>query len=694
MTELLAPAGGPEALRAAVYAGADAVYFGVGRFNARADASNFDMSSAADALSFCRLHNVKAHVTLNTLLSSRELREALQTVDALVSLGGPDAFIVQDMALADMIKSKYPSLPLHASTQMAFHSSNAVPFLRRHGFTRLVIARETSLEDIKSIVKAGMETEIFIHGALCVCQSGGCLMSSFIGKRSGNRGECAQPCRLPCRDAEMRYPLSMKDLCLASHIPEILESGVTSLKIEGRMKSPEYVYTVTGIYRSLIDGRRNATQAELEQLEKAFSRSGFTDGYFTGSTGKRMFGIRTEADKTLTRAFSPVITPRKIPVEFRLEFRRGKSAHLAAVTDDGIHVQAEGAVPEESLSRPADERALRERFSKTGHTEFWVRSMEISLDDGLFMPFNLQNELKNKTLELLRDEICRTRAHIYEAADDKTSKSEQLISARHKIRRGSKGFVFRFENRAPSRQISEKLEPLAERIDVPLWALPPEGAICDAAKYSAVLPRVVFDSDVPSVTRLLERAKAAGINRLTLPSAALLPLCGGFGHLHGDLLLNVYNPRTAEILAGEGFESVFISPEAKLAWFSEMNAAAREILFYGKAPVMHTENCIIKNVTGRCPSAAERSDEASERCRGVLTDRTGARFPILREYKHRNTIYNSAPTCLFDKMPALEGKAELLCFIFTDESEREILSAVESALRGENRLDSYTRMYI
>lgn len=238
-------------------------------------------------------------------MSDRELPEALSLVDSLCALGGPDALIVQDLGLADALHERYPSLPLHASTQMSFHSTLAVPFLRRRGFTRVVLAREMRLQDIEAVAAAGLETELFVHGALCVCQSGGCLMSALIGGRSGNRGACAQPCRLPCRAANA-YPLSLKDLCLASHIPALLQSGVTSLKIEGRMKSPEYVYAVTKIYRRLLDERRAALPDELNELSAVFSRSGFTDGYFTGRVGKSMFGVRTEGRQGAhTRTFRP-----------------------------------------------------------------------------------------------------------------------------------------------------------------------------------------------------------------------------------------------------------------------------------------------------------------------------------------------------------------------------------------------------
>ena len=409
MIELLAPAGNPEALRGAVYAGADAVYFGAQAFNARAEAGNFGPDELERAFSFCRTYGVKAYITLNTLVSDRELPDALTLVDGLCALGGPDALIVQDLGLAAALHRRYPALPLHASTQMGFHSTPAVPLLRERGFTRVVLAREMRRGDVEAVAAAGLETELFAHGALCVCQSGGCLMSALIGGRSGNRGACAQPCRLPYR-APNAYPLSLKDLCLASHIPALLQSGVTSLKLEGRMKSAEYVYAVTKIYRRLLDERRAAAPAELDELAAVFSRSGFTDGYFAGRVGKSMFGVRTEADKARTRAAAVRIEKRRIPASLALTVTTGAPAMLTA-SSGGVSVTVRGDVPSPALSRPLEADALRARMEKSGNTPFAVEDCTVTLDDGLFLPVDRQNALRNDALGALErrlDEVYIT----------------------------------------------------------------------------------------------------------------------------------------------------------------------------------------------------------------------------------------------------------------------------------------------
>ena len=299
---LLAPAGSPAALDAALSAGADEVYLGGSRFNARAGARNFDEAQLVAAGRKCRDANVRLLIALNTLTMDREFEEVLDYVNFLQTEVGPSAYIVQDLGLAVRLKERFPEAVLHASTQLRQHSSGAAELLKSLGFSRIVLARECSKADIASfIAKSGMECEVFVHGALCVCESGGCLMSSMIGRRSGNRGECAQPCRLPYQ-GKSPYPLSLKDNCLANYVNELSDMGVTALKIEGRMKAPDYVYAVTALYRSLLDEKRLPTEQEMKEVQDAFSRTGFTSGYYEGKVSPSMFGIRREEDKKKTEA--------------------------------------------------------------------------------------------------------------------------------------------------------------------------------------------------------------------------------------------------------------------------------------------------------------------------------------------------------------------------------------------------------
>ncbi len=316
LPELLAPCGSPEALEAAIEGGADAVYFGGTVFNARMNAKNFGRNEIKAAVARCHGAGVRAYATLNTQIYDRELKTALEHA-AFLREAGIDALILTDPGLTSLIKAHLPDLELHASTQMTAHNRAAAETLYDLGFTRVVGARELSKANIRTLCASRAEIELFVHGAICVSCSGQCLMSAMLGGRSGNRGECAQPCRMGYNG---EFPLSMKDMCLASHIPALIDAGVASLKIEGRMKSPAYVYGVTRIYRRLLDERRAATDKELTELQRLFSRSGFTDGYFTENIGRNMLGVRSDKDIADSRS---------------KDYHGGKSAPVPAVETAG-----------------------------------------------------------------------------------------------------------------------------------------------------------------------------------------------------------------------------------------------------------------------------------------------------------------------------------------------------------------------
>ena len=298
LPELLAPVGSHDMLDAAIRAGVDAVYLGSKAYNARLNAKNFDCEDIRKAVEKCHIKGVKVYVTLNTLIYDRCFFDALKVAEELYRYG-VDALITADIGFSDVLHREIPDFELHASTQMSGHNVRSAEYLSNMGFSRMVCAREMSGKNIKFLVeKSPIEIEMFVHGAMCVCQSGQCLMSSFIGGRSGNRGECAQPCRMQYNNT---YLLSLKDMCLANHIEELIDIGVASLKIEGRMKSPSYVYSVASTYRRLLDEHRNATGKEIEKMASVFSRGGFTDGYFVGKIDKEMLGVRSAADKEITK---------------------------------------------------------------------------------------------------------------------------------------------------------------------------------------------------------------------------------------------------------------------------------------------------------------------------------------------------------------------------------------------------------
>lgn len=588
MPFLLAPAGSPEALRAAIAAGADEVYLGGGSFNARINAKNFSEKDLIAAGELCRENNVRLLITLNTLVTNRDFNDIRGYIAFLETNVHPYAYIVQDLGLAFFLKREYPDIVLHASTQMQQHSSGAVKILKDLGFSRIVMAREASAKNIRTLCQSGIDCEVFVHGALCVSMSGGCLMSSMIGKRSGNKGECAQPCRLKYL-GKKEYPLSLKDICLATHIPELIEMGVTSFKIEGRMKSPEYVYTVTGIYRKLIDENRAASEPEMISLRNIFSRSGFTDGYYTGKIGPSMFGIRSENDKILSKTVK------------------------------------------------LDKLALIPRLPVFEKKE----------QPPLVIP------LKN---------------------------TASIIPASHQ-----KGFVFRFDCKSPGINVIKKYYEAATRIDLPVWDVERiEGIEKYSDKISVILPRTIYDSDTSEVRKLLGYAKSAGITQVTLSNIAHLSICNDF-YIHGDYLLNITNSETLAILEDLSFSSVMISPEISPKYFL-FAPLAKEYIVYGRIPLMQTENCIMKNIGVYC----------RDNCEGMLIDRTKAAFPVKREYKHRNVVYNSVPIYLADKIKDLrKSGVGLYTLLFVDEfeNEREFDKIVNLCLEKAPAPFNYTRGY-
>ena len=428
MTELLSPAGGREALVAAVQNGADAVYMGFGSFNARRSARNFSDEEFLAAVRYCHLRGVKVYLTLNTLVTDREL-PALAETARRASEYGVDAILVQDWGVYETLRVVIPDVPLHASTQMALHTLSGVEEAARLGMTRAVLARELSGGEIREIAeRAPIEIETFAHGALCMCYSGMCEMSAVIGGRSGNRGACAQPCRLRYgwhgkADAN---PLSLKDANLAAYAGEMAEMGVACLKLEGRMKRPEYVAAVTGIYAALLREHRAPTADEQKKLALAFSRDGFTDGYYRGRRGKEMFGVRPETARwpeewfgTLRAAYEKE-DMRLVPVRFRAALRLGEPMVLTAEDGDGHCVTVTGVAPEAARSRAVTAGEVEARLRKTGGTAFTVSDCAVTAEDGLSVPASALNALRRDALaalEAMRTEIPERREGTFVPAE-------------------------------------------------------------------------------------------------------------------------------------------------------------------------------------------------------------------------------------------------------------------------------------
>ena len=655
LPELLAPVGSPEALSSAIEAGADAVYLGAQTMNARIGAVNFDTDGIGEAISRAHRFGVRCYITLNTLLFDRECEKLLDTAAALYRMGA-DAVIVADLGAIRLLRRHLPALQIHASTQASIHSTDGAREMAKLGVTRVVLARELSLTDICSVTThAPLQTEIFLHGALCVSYSGQCLFSSLVGGRSGNRGECAQPCRLPYSGG---YPLSLRDLSLADHIPALIESGVSSLKIEGRMKSAAYVYGVTSIYRRLLDEGRAATAAEQAHLSALFSRSGFTDAYLRGRPSEPMTGVRSDADKEKSRALPPPPPPsRKIPLTGMLSVKADEPAALTLTTPTGRTATVTGEIPRAALTAPLTKDTLAARIAKLGGTDYTLApaDLSITLDESLNLSPAAINSLRREAISALEAPVCRElpTAPVYRYAPAAPLSDEREAHGEQRPLRTALCYT-------PAQADALREEGYFDRIYLPL-------PLFDRGRHlpdGVYLPPFVYDSERAGVLALLDRAAAAGIG---------YALCGGIGMLAplrergfsvtGDFRLNITNRESAAAIREMGLSEYILSPELSLRRIRDIGGGA---IVYGCIPLMLTARCFTKENFG-CAQCGHTA----------LTDRRGARFPLLREYPHRTLICNSRPTYMGDRRTALaEARVEIMHFLFTTESGEEAVQAV------------------
>ncbi len=637
--ELLAPGGSRRAIEAAIDAGADAVYFGTSRFNARMGAENASLDELKDVIALCRAYRVRTYVTMNTALFDRELSDALSAAEQIY-LAGADALIVADLGLASLLRRYLPELELHASTQMAGHSTEAARLFAKMGFSRMVCARELSRDAIAALVAdSPIETEMFIHGAHCVSHSGQCLLSAMMGGRSGNRGMCAQPCRLSYNGG---YPLSLKDMCLGGHIAELCRIGVHSLKIEGRLKSPEYVRGVVSVYRRLIDEARDATGEEIAYLESLFSRGGFTDGYFENKLDSTMLGIRREEDKKASRAAADgdafTTVKRKIPLSMRFVMR--ENAPCTLTVSDGVRSgYAEGPVPEAAKTAPLDRERALQNLARLGGTAFEATPERIETDiaAGLMLPVSVLNKLRRAAIDALLAVPERTVTERAPHAPLHGEKTETTRSAR----------FLRPE------QITEKA-----RAYFPVRFLPL--ACFDGTVASGVaLPRVITDAEAEDVLARLSAAKAAGAVYALVSNtwhvryaldAGLVPFA--------DLTVNATNGAVVRQLSEMGFAHVILSPELTLPQLRDVGGAVSAAV-YGRLPVMLLEKCVIRETGTKCGDGL---------CTAHLQDRRGAHLFAVREYPHRNVLYNSVPLYEADRMKCLPREVGGGHFLFTDET--------------------------
>lgn len=658
LPELLAPAGSFESLKAAIAGGADAVYFGGGDFNARINAKNFTKEELKQAIDLLHSCGRKAYITLNTLVHGREIDDYLRFAE-FVYKAGADALIVADIGGAEAIHRHLPHLELHASTQMSGHNLAEAELLAKHGFSRMVCARELPRDDIEFLVKnSPIEIEMFTHGALCVCHSGQCLFSSLVGGRSGNRGECAQPCRLPYTDesGKQSYPLSLKDLSLAGHVTDLIDCGVHSLKIEGRMKSPEYVYGVVRAFRTLLDESKNATPEELSQLARVFSRGGFTQGYYERKINSSMLGIRSDEEKSISKTalYSSEkideIKPQKQKISMYASVISNEAMSLR-LDCDTVSVTAYGQTPEKAINAPLTAENIKKNLSKLGSTRFELENYVAVTDDDIIVPISALNSLRREACELLENALAGEKcARVgFEKYVSNTPKSEKKTLRTARFYR------------------AEQITPIAREyfdiIYLPLQNYRGEGE-------GIILPPVIFDSELEAVKKMLQQAKKYGAKYALVGNLGALELAKKHGFIvHGDFRFNVYNNESVAKLEELGVESILLSPELTLPQIRDVGGDTATII-YGRIPLMLLEKCVSKEVS----TCAE-----CENGQVNITDRRGITFPILREFDHRNVIYNSAPTYMADREDELvRAKITNRHFIFSTESAKDVDNVINA----------------
>ena len=665
--EILAPVGNEEMLRAAVFSGADAVYLGFSGFNARTSANNFNADTLKDAVAFCHARGVAVHVALNTTVYGGELPALEQAIRA-VAASGADAVICQDLAVATLIGKIAPQLPRHGSTQMSVHSLQGALELKELGFTRVVLARELSMPEVEHITKhCGIETECFVHGALCMCVSGQCYMSAFLGGRSGNRGSCAGPCRLPFEANALPegkpgrlHHLSLKDNSVIDKLDKLQALGVASAKIEGRLRTPEYVAAAVSACLAGREGRAY----DRDLLKNAFSRSGFTSGYLDGKIDGTMFGVRSEADAEQTKKTLPMLRElyrrerSRVPVKMKLEIEEG--GEKLTVTDaDGSKAFAYGdAEPQPARTDPTE--SLHRSLAKTGGTPFAVEDQDITVEmDGgpWFIPGGAVNELRREALDALlkKREVLRpwptTDEHV-PALPLRTLPSRRTLRAR-------------FENweQVPERAldgIEYLILPIAQADRVPReWR----------AKTLLELPRVMFGKLEEDTARRIAATQDSGFAGYEVSNIAHLRLCRGLP-MSGSFGLNITNQLAAQFYADNGLGSMLILPEVKDSDISTIapthngRPVPTGVLVYGHMPLMVTRACPLQNIhdCAHCDKT------------GVLTDRKAKKFPVRCGLGVR-TIYNPVPIYMGDKPGALT--VDYGVAYFTLESREETAKILE-----------------
>lgn len=667
--ELLAPAGGMRELKAAVCSGADAVYMGAAAFSARAGADNFTKEEMRDAVLYAHAYGVKVHCAINTLIKESELTDAINTA-ITANECGVDAIIIQDMGLARHLKKILPEMELHASTQMTVTSLDGVRYLEEMGFSRVVLSRELSLDEIEYIAKnCKAEIEVFVHGAICMCYSGQCLMSSILGGRSGNRGKCAQPCRLPYeltengKACESGYILSPKDMALIDHLQALEKAGVRSLKIEGRLKSAEYVSAVVGVYRKYLDNPAKVAKSDMEELVNAFSRSGFTDGYLTGETGKNMMSHDNPANNsgsiytTDAKMRADGKGGKKIPINIFASLLRDDVFRLTGYTSDGICAVAEGTKKaEQALTRPLDAERIEEQLKKLGNTPFVAETAGAEVDEGITVPIGEINETRRKLCETLWEELSNTppkaKVDIPVAFKEKQTTGDIYLTAEVTTVKQGEALIEAggIKRIYASPEIAKKL--LGQDSDTEIVS-----KTADILENEEIETQSVSVSSPGALLRYKDKAK------------------------YGEWRLNISNSLTADVFSG--LKCITISPELNLHDIKRVvnhtPDVETELIGYGHIPLMIMKNCPVKAL-GRC----QKGNNIYK-----LKDRKGIEFPMMCTSGCKSVLLNSKPIYTADMINEIrDTNINCIRLNFTIENPSECVKVLEmyrEALDGKKQ---------
>ena len=673
MLELLAPAGSMEALRAAVQNGANAVYLGSGSFNARQGAKNFTPQMLTEAVKYCHVRGVAVHLTLNTLVSDRETGDVAALIKQ-AALSGVDAFIVQDLSVIQLCKQIAPEVPIHGSTQMTVCSLPGVLMCAAWGLSRVVLSRELGRDEIHYIVaNSPIEIEVFAHGALCMSYSGQCYLSAAIGGRSGNRGRCAQPCR-QCYGygrMENKHPLSLKDNCLVHYLQELQNMGVASIKLEGRMKRPEYVAAVTGVYRRALD-TGVVTQEMLDTLTAAFNRQGFTDGYYTGRTGQTMFGVREDKyddNKWLQAIRQTYETAENGLVAVKFQANVTADGTTLTVTDpEGRSCKVTGPKAEPARNLPLTEEALADRLKKTGGTPFRCEQVDAYVETGMTLSAAAINALRRDAL----NQLMAVRARRERPVLGRAKRIAHFDGYRE-----HPGLTVQV---TAKEQITPKLLKMKLQVlYVPLHILALDPVycheLCRLVKVAAVLPRIVHDSELDRLKEDLRLVRSMGVREVLVGNLGLLIVAREAGmQIRGDFGLNLYNSGSVNLMKDLELKSAMLSFEMTLPQIRDVSKAVPcEIFAYGRLPLMVTENCIIRGRTGSCTCNLGATK---------LTDKTGADFPIIKDgEKCRSVLLNGKKLNWLDRQNDL-AKLGLwaIRLYFTTENAKEVDNVLSAYL--------------